>query len=514
MKALVAIVGRPNVGKSTLFNRLARRRLALVENVPGVTRDRHYAETDWHGREFTLIDTGGFLPEEQDSLLAAVRQQAQLAVEESDVILFVVDGRAGLTAADEQVAGFLRKSKKPVVLAVNKIDTPKHETTTYFTEFYRLGLEDTVSVSAEHGRGIDELMERALRHLPQPEPKPEGFLVEGDEQLDADEADAEDAEEGVVDGDDAALDDAEAGEEGDEEEGEKAPEKPPEPLRLAIVGRPNVGKSTLVNALLGRERLVASPVPGTTTDPIDSVVEHKGQQIILTDTAGIRRKKNIAQKIEQYSIVASLRTIERSQVAVLLIDATEPAVDQDERIAGIAEEKGRALVIVVNKWDLVARKPGDEEEGREWIKQRFRFASYAPVIFASAKTGARVGKVLDAAVELYAQYTFRARTPQLNRLLSSIQESHPAPMSKGRRIRLYYIAQVGTEPPAFVLNTSQPENVPDDYKRYLVNEIRNAFGLRVPIRLFFRERPGQAKRAARKNNKLIEQRRHKRRREE
>jgi GTPase len=457
MKPLVAIVGRPNVGKSTLFNRLAGRRLALVEDVPGVTRDRHYAEGEWNGRPFTLIDTGGFLPDETDSLLSAVRQQAQLAVEESDAIIFVVDGRAGLTAADEAVAEHLRRSRKPLVLAVNKVDSAVQEDRTFYTEFFRLGFEDTLSISAEHGRGVDELMERLSRHLPAP------------------------AEE----------------DHGPEEEEDPA-QRAAEPTRVAIVGRPNVGKSTLINALLGEERLVASPVPGTTTDAIDSELEWKGRRIVLTDTAGIRRKKNIAHKIEQYSVVAALKAIERSHVAVLLLDALEPAVDQDERIAGIAEEKGRALILVVNKWDLVEKKPRGEEEGRAWVKERFHFAAYAPVVFASAKTGARVQKVLELSAQLRDQLSLRVATPQLNRLLQSIQESHPAPVARGRPIRLYYIAQVATEPPTFVLTCNQPEMVPSDYKRYLVNQIRSAFDLRVPIRLLFRERPGQIKRAARK----------------
>lgn len=490
MKSLVAIVGRPNVGKSTLFNRIARRRLALVEDIPGVTRDRHYAETEWNGRAYTLIDTGGFLPDEQDSLLAAVRKQAQLAIEEADVILFVVDGRAGLTAADEQVASHLRRSKKPLIVAVNKIDSLKQEEMSLTPEFYKLGFEDTVTVSAEHGRGIEELMDRVAAHLGHPPPgETEATPSLSEEELEAEaEAEEGDEEEGAE----------EEAEEGDEEAPELPPAKPDEPLRLAICGRPNVGKSTLINALLKQERLVASPVPGTTTDPIDSELQFKDQRIILTDTAGIRRKKNIAQKIEQFSVIASLRTIEKSHVAVLLIDAMEPAVDQDERIAGIAEEKGRALIVVVNKWDLVQKKPGNEEEGRAWVKSRFRFAHYAPVIFTSAKEGFRVEKVLEAAVELYGQYRFRARTPQLNKLLVAIQESHPAPVARGRRVRLYYIAQVGAEPPTFMITCSQPEMVPDDYKRYLINEIRNAFGLRVPIRVLFRERPGQKKRSNRK----------------
>ncbi|MBX5481518.1 MAG: ribosome biogenesis GTPase Der [Myxococcaceae bacterium] len=469
-RKLVALVGRPNVGKSTLFNRLAGRRLALVEDVPGVTRDRHYAESEWLGRPYTLIDTGGFLPDETDSLLQAVREQAQLAIEEADVIVFVVDGRAGLTAADEAIAAYLRRTKKPVIVAVNKIDSSKMEGTSLFPEFFRLGFEQTLPVSAEHGRGVDDLMDKVIVHLGGPVP-----VLEEEEAEETPEAKAT------------------------REEAHRA-----RPARLAIIGRPNVGKSTLVNALLGTKRHVASPVPGTTTDPIDSELTFKGRRIILTDTAGIRRKKAIAAKLEHYSVVAALKTVEASDVVVLLIDALEPAVDQDERLAGIAEEKGRGLVIVVNKWDLVEKKPGDEEEGRRWVKSRFRFASYAPVIFTSALKGERVNKVLEAALDLYDQFTFRAPTPQLNKLLEGVQEAHPAPVANGRRIRMYYMAQVSSRPPTFVMTCSQPEHLPDSYKRYLENELRKAFGLKVPIRLLFRERPGAQKRKARINKDKLQ----------
>ncbi len=486
MRKLLAIVGRPNVGKSTLFNRLAGKRLALVEDIPGVTRDRHYAEAQFRGWEFTLIDTGGFLPDEKDSLLSQVRQQAQLAVEECDVILFVVDGRAGLTAADDAVAKYLRKSGKPVFVAVNKIDEEKIEARTPAADFFELGFEHTITLSAEHGRGVEGLMEEISKYLGDPTMKSSAG-GDGDDELGVDEAFPD----------------------GVDEEGETPiREKPAEVLRVAICGRPNVGKSTLINALLKEERHVASPVAGTTTDPIDSRITWKDREIILTDTAGIRRKKNIAQKLEQFSVIAALKTVERSHVAVVLVDAMEPAVDQDERIAGIVEEKGRPLILVVNKWDQVERKPGDEEEGRTWLKERFRFAHYAPVVFASAKTGARVDKVLELATLLYDHSRFKASTPRLNKLLTQIQDSHPAPIARGRPLRLYYMAQVATEPPTFVLNCNMPEEVPDSYKRYLVNQIREAFDLRVPIRLLFRERPGQKKREARKRpEKALKRRR-------
>jgi len=462
MKPLVAIVGRPNVGKSTLFNRLSRRRLALVEDVPGVTRDRHYADAEWGSKLFTFIDTGGFIPGDEDELLKAVREQAQLAVEECDLVLFVTDGRAGLTSVDQEIGAYLRKSGKKVLLVANKLDSEKVREQ-LAGEFYALGLGEVFGLSAEHGLGIVPLMETVLDLLPQapslttePEEKPEDGRV-----------------------------------------------------RLAIVGRPNVGKSTLINSLLKQKRLVASEVPGTTRDPIDSEIQFKEQRFILTDTAGIRRKKTIAHKVEQFSVVASLRVIDRSHVAVLLVDATEPAVDQDAKIAGIAEEKGRALLIVVNKWDLIADKR-KQEALRDELKLKLKFIAYAPTIFTSALTGAKVDKVLEISAQLYEQFHFRAPTPHLNRLLKHMTENHPVPIVQGRPLKLYYVAQVGTAPPTFAFTCNKPQGVPDSYKRYIVNQLRETFELKVPIHLVFRERPGQAKRAARKKMSLVKKPRRRR----
>ncbi|HEY8207196.1 MAG TPA: ribosome biogenesis GTPase Der [Myxococcaceae bacterium] len=447
MRPLVAIVGRPNVGKSTLFNRLVGRHLAIVEDVPGVTRDRHYADAEVEGRPFTAIDTGGFVPGDEDELLASVREQAQLAVEECQVVILVVDGRAGLLAADLEVAGFLRKSGKPVVLAVNKLDTPALREAVA-GEHYRLGFERLCPISAEHGHGMGDLAEQLAALLPEAE--------------------------------------------------EEAAPAPEEPVRLAIVGRPNVGKSTLINSLLKQKRLVASALPGTTRDPIDSELVLDGRRVVLTDTAGIRRKRSIAQRLEKFAVVASLRVIERSDVAVLLMDATEPAVDQDAKIAAVAEEKGRALLLVVNKWDLVEKDRRQEEAFRASLKYHLKFVAYAPIIFTSALTGARVRKVVEIAVKLGDQLRVRAPTPHLNRLLEQVQDAHPAPLAGGRPLRLYYMAQVGTSPPTFAITCNRPEAVPDAYRRYLNNQLRQTFDLKVPIRLYFRPRPGQAKRAARK----------------
>ncbi|WNG36913.1 ribosome biogenesis GTPase Der [Archangium violaceum] len=480
MKPLVAIVGRPNVGKSTLFNRLARRRIALVEDIPGVTRDRQYWDVEYEGRELTIIDTGGFVPGEKDSLLQQVREQAQLAVEECDAIIFVTDARAGLTSADQEVASYLRQSGKPVVVAANKLDSESQSLQAHAAEFFRLGLGDVFPISAEHGLGVGSMMETVVGKLPPLSP----------EELEARKKAAE-AEERA--------------ERGEEEEGaEEAPaeEEEERPIRVAIIGRPNVGKSTLVNALLKEKRVVASEVPGTTRDPIDSELKYKDRQVILTDTAGIRRKKTIAHRLEKFSVVAALKAMERSDVAVLLMDATEPAVDQDAKLAGIAEEKGRALVIVVNKWDLISTDQRKQEIFREELKHALKFVGYAPIVFTSALTGSKVEKVLELAVELADQFRYRAPTPQLNRLLKHIEENHPAPIVGRGPLRVYYMAQVGTAPPTFALTCNRPDGVPDMYKRYLTNQLRKTFDLRVPIRMLFRERPGQAKRAARKKPKL------------
>jgi len=471
MKPLVAIVGRPNVGKSTLFNRLARRRIALVEDIPGVTRDRQYWDVEYEGRELTLIDTGGFVPGEKDSLLQQVREQAQLAVEECDAIIFVTDARTGLTAADQEVATYLRQSGKPVVVAANKLDSESQAVQAHAAEFFKLGLGEVFPISAEHGLGVGSLVESVVGKLP-PASEEELARIRGM-----------------------------AGEEGAEEGSEVSPEEE-RPIRVAIIGRPNVGKSTLVNALLQEKRVVVSEVPGTTRDPIDSELTYKDRKITLTDTAGIRRKKTIAHRVEKYSVVAALKAMERSDVAVLLMDATEPAVDQDAKLAGIAEEKGRALVIVVNKWDLISADQRKQETFREELKYALKFVGYAPIVFTSALTGAKVEKVLELAVELADQFRYRAPTPQLNRLMEHISENHPSPIVGGKPLRVYYMAQVGTAPPTFALTCNRPEGVPDTYKRYITNQLRKTFDLRVPIRLLFRERPGKAKRESRKNPKL------------
>jgi len=441
MSSLVAIVGRPNVGKSTLFNRIAGRKLALIEGVPGVTRDRLYADAEWSGRRFTVIDTGGLVSGEEDPLLGQIHSQAQAAIDESDVVLFVLDARAGLNAGDEQIAKQLRKSAKPVIAVVNKVDGQAE--LPLASEFYRLGFADTVDISADHARNIGTLLDLVVAVLP-----PVRSLA---------------AEDGSED-----------------------------PVRVAIVGRPNVGKSSLVNALLGKDRLIASEKPGTTRDPVDAKLTLGQTPFILTDTAGIRRRKSLAERVEQLSVLAAIRAMERSEVAALVIDATEAGVDLDARIAGMAEEKGLGLLLVVNKWDLAIG--AHEKQFRAELKHRLPFVAYAPVVFTSALTGAKVEKVLTVAAELRAQRRFRVPTPRLNRLLQALTDAHPPPLAGGRPLRLYYVAQVGAEPPTFAFTCNFPGQVPESYRRYLTNQIRQAFGLKVPIRLLFRERPGRSKR--------------------
>ncbi len=450
-RPVVALVGRPNVGKSTLFNRIAGRRAAIVEDVPGVTRDRNYADFAWDGRELSVVDTGGFEPESRDRLMAQVREQAQLAVEEAAAVVLVVDGREGLTSVDRAVADLLRRAGKPLFVAVNKVDSARTEEEIPLAEFYRLGFGEVHAVSAEHGRGVGELVDAVVAKLGLPEaPPPPEEAPEPEEVTEA--------------------------------------ERPRGDVRLAIVGRPNVGKSTFVNALLGQQRFVVSDVPGTTRDAIDSVVEHRGARFVVTDTAGIRRKAAIAQKVEAYSVVRAMRAIDEAEVVACLLDATEAGVEQDARLLGLVAEKGKALVVVVNKWDVAEREGATQDWYRKELHKRLPFVGFAPMIFVSAKEGRGVTKVLDQAARLVEQYRARFPTPQLNELLEALQDEHPAPISRGKRVKLYYVAQVAYAPPTFVFQSNHPEGVTDSYRRYVENRFRDAFGLEVPMRLVFRER--------------------------
>ncbi|MCA2979732.1 MAG: ribosome biogenesis GTPase Der, partial [Myxococcaceae bacterium] len=420
-RTLIAIVGRPNVGKSTLFNRLIRRRRAIVEDTPGVTRDRHFADVDYLERPVTFIDTGGFVPEgKEDQLERLVRQQAQAAVEACELVLLVVDGRVGVTAGDEEVARYLRKQDRPVVLLVNKCDGLK-DADTLVADFHRLALGAPIAIAAEHGDGFVELAERLEPMLPSPSPSAQAEPLAGED---------EDA-----------------------------------PIRVAIVGRPNVGKSSLVNAILGEERVVVSPIAGTTRDVIDTPFTYRDRDCILTDTAGIRRKAVITQKVEGYSVMGAIRAAEDADVVVLVLDATEAGVDQDQKIAAIAEAKGRALVVCVNKWDLVKGRSGTQAEWREELKWYLKHVSWAPMVFVSARDGQGVTRVLDLALELFTQQFFRAATPMLNRVVEHVTTEHPMPWVGSRAMKIYYAMQVGTAPPSFAFICSNPKGVPERYER-------------------------------------------------
>jgi GTPase len=452
-RPLVALVGRPNVGKSTLFNRIAGRRAAIVEDVPGVTRDRNYADVDWDGRAISLVDTGGFEPESRDPVMQVVRRQAQLAVDEATAVVLVVDGREGLTGVDQAIADLLRSSGKPLFVAVNKVDTSGVEAGVPMAEFHRLGFAEVHAVSAEHGIGIGDLLESLVAKLGverAPDPRP-SF----EDALELPKASAQ---------------------------------APPGDVRIAIVGRPNVGKSTFVNALLGEERLVVSEEPGTTRDSIDIVLSYEGRRFVVTDTAGMRRKRSIAQRVEAYSVVRAIRSMEDAEVVACLLDAGEAGVEQDARLLSMVVEKGRALVVVVNKWDLGEREGATQAWYRAELGKRLPFVSWAPMIFTSGKTGKGVTKLLDTSARLVEQCRARFPTPALNELLEDIQTSHPAPLARGRTVKLYYMAQVASSPPTFAVQCSRPEAIGDAYKRFVENRFREAFRLEVPMRFIYKER--------------------------
>lgn len=431
---VVAIVGRPNVGKSTFINRLVGSREAIVHDLPGVTRDRLYLRADWNGRDFIVVDTGGIVPGTDEELLQSVEKQARVAIQEADVIVFVVDGEAGVTPVDEDIANLLRTAKKPLVLAVNKLDNVSEDPKA--NDFYELGLGEPRPISAMHGLGIGDLLDDIVR----------GFAPPGEEP-------------------------------------------PPEELRVAIVGKPNAGKSSLTNTLLGQERMIVSPVAGTTRDAIDSRVEVDGKAYVLVDTAGIRRRAKVDYGVEQFSVVRSLKAIERADVVVMLIDATEGVTDQDQRIAGIAEDSGKALVVVVNKWDLVPKDTYTMPTFRKKLEEELRHVKWAHVLFISALTGQRVDQVLKAADAAAEQNQRRITTGVLNEVIAEATTMNPPPASHGRRLRIYYASQVSTVPPTFLMFSNEPKLVGEHYKRYLENKVREAFGFEgTPIRLVFRPR--------------------------
>ncbi|BCA80024.1 ribosome biogenesis GTPase Der [Desulfuromonas sp. AOP6] len=435
MSSLVAIVGRPNVGKSTLFNRILGQRKAIVEDFPGVTRDRNYAEVTKYDVPFILMDTGGFEPASEERLLVQMREQSQLAVEEADVILFVLDGREGLTPSDEEVAAMLRRVDKPVLFVVNKVDGPKQEET--MAEFYALGLDELHPVSAEHGVGVGDLVDAVLAHLPPA----------------------------------------------------KESETETEEVRLAVIGRPNVGKSSLVNRLLGYERVLANPMAGTTRDSVDTPFTYNQKRYVLIDTAGIRRKGRVSQKLEKFSVIQALKAMDRSHVVLVVIDAEEGVTDQDLTVAGYAYEKGRAVILVVNKWDKIEKDNKTLQQYTEKLRMSFKFLPFAPILFVSALTGQRVAKIMGEVEAVAAEFNRQIPTAALNRILEEAVRSHSPPMVQGSRLKFFYMTQTQVRPPTFVIFANKAEGIHFSYERYLQNKLREAFGFEgVPIRLIFRDR--------------------------
>ena len=436
-KPIVAIVGRPNVGKSMLFNKLIGKRVSIVEDTPGVTRDRIYGETDWNGRKFTLIDTGGIEPRTDSEILSFMREQAEIAVSHADVIVFLTDIKTGLTASDQEVASMLLRSGKPIVLAVNKMDSVGAVDPDYY-EFYNLGLGDPIAVSAVHGHGTGDLLDAVYEHL------------------DFSEEDGYD-------------DDS---------------------ITVAIVGRPNAGKSSLVNRIAGREAVIVSDIAGTTRDATDTVVENEHGKFVFIDTAGIRRKSKVEEAIERYSVLRAYMAIDRSNVCIIMIDATRGFSEQDSKIAGYAHEQGKACIIAVNKWDAVEDKTDKTmQEMKKKLENDFSFMPYAPMIFISAMTGQRVGNLYEMIKKVDEQNARRISTGMLNDMLSYATARVQPPSDKGKRLKLYYITQVSVKPPTFVIFVNDKELMHFSYTRYLENKIREAFGFRgTSLKFFIRER--------------------------
>ena len=438
MKPLVALVGRPNVGKSTLFNKISGKRIAIVEDTPGVTRDRIYTDAEWLSHSFILVDTGGIEPENDDIIASQMRRQAELAIETADVIIFVVDAREGLTSADEEVAHMLRRSKKPIVLAVNKVDAPKYEDNAF--DFYSLGLGTPITCSASQRTGLGDLLDAVVGYFP------ENNDVEADEEN--------------------------------------------RPLNIAVVGKPNVGKSSIINTILGEQRSIVSDIPGTTRDAIDTPFSHDGRDYVIIDTAGLRRRRSIEdESIERYSVIRSLAAVRRADVVLIVVDAGEELSEQDVRIAGYAHEEGKASILIVNKWDLIEKDTNTMNEFKKRLKVDLSFMSYVPMLFTSAKTGQRVNKIFDYIDMVYEQNSKRVTTGTLNDVVSEAVSVTAPPSDKGRQLKIYYATQVSVNPPTFVLFVNDSNIMHFSYKRYLENYIRKSFSLdATPIRLFVRNK--------------------------
>ena len=435
-RPLVAIVGRPNVGKSMLFNRLVGRRLSIVEDTPGVTRDRLYAECEWCGRKFDMVDTGGIEPTTDSEILLYMREQAQIAINSATVIVLVTDIRTGVTAADKDVANMLLRSRKPVVLAVNKADSTGAEDPAIY-EFYSLGLGDPIAVSAVHGHGTGDLLDECLKYFPPAE--------EEDEEDDC--------------------------------------------IKVAVIGKPNVGKSSLINRILGEKRLIVSDIAGTTRDAVDTMFENEQGRYMFIDTAGIRRKSKVDEKIEKFSVMRSQLAVERADVCIIMIDARDGVTEQDTKIAGLAHESGKACIVAVNKWDLVDKETGTMEKMRKDIMRDLSFMSYAPIIFISAATGQRTEKLFELINFVNDQSNMRISTGMLNNVLADAQARVQPPTDKGRRLKIYYMTQTGIKPPNFVIFCNSRELFHFSYQRYIENQLRTVFGLEgKPIRIVIRQK--------------------------
>ena len=435
-KPLVAIVGRPNVGKSMLFNRLVGQRLSIVEDTPGVTRDRLYAEAEWCGRKFNMVDTGGIEPTTDSEILLFMREQAQIAINAADVIVLVTDIRTGVTAADKDVANMLLRSKKPVVLAVNKADSTGATDPAVY-EFYALGLGDPIAVSAVHGHGTGDLLDACVAHFP------------------------------TQDGEDA------------EDEG----------IKVAVIGKPNVGKSSLVNRALGEKRVIVSDVAGTTRDAVDTPVDNEFGRYLFIDTAGIRKRSRVDERVEKFSVMRAQLAIERADVCLIMIDARDGVTEQDTKIAGLAHEAGKASIIVVNKWDLVDKETGTMEKMRKDVMRDLSFMSYAPVVFISAVTGQRIDRIYELINFVNDQSNMRITTGMLNSVLADAQARVQPPTDKGRRLKIYYMTQTGIRPPCFVIFCNSRELFHFSYQRYIENQIRAVFGLEgTPVRIIIRQK--------------------------
>lgn len=434
-KPIVAIVGRPNVGKSTLFNQIGKKRVSIVDDIPGVTRDRIYLDTAWLDRSFTMIDTGGIEFEVEDKLLSSMRRQARIAMEEADVIVFVVDGRTGLTTTDEEVAKILRTTKKPVILAVNKIDSPKQANDVY--EFYQLGIGEPIPIAASNSLNLGDLLDAVVAAFPKTE---------------------------------------EASGESDE-------------IAIAVIGRPNVGKSSLVNAILGEERVIVSDIPGTTRDAIDTHFLKEGIKFTLIDTAGMRRKGRIDEDIERYSVMRSLRAVDRADVVLLVLNAVEGITDQDIKIAGYAHESGKGVILVVNKWDLYEKDEKSTLRFTDDLRNQIAFLQYAPVIYTSALTKQRVHRVTDLVKYVADQQSMRIQTSTLNELLQDAIAVNPPPTHKGKPLKVFFMTQTGIQPPKFIVFVNDPELMHFSYLRFIENKLRETFGFEgAPIKIIPRSR--------------------------